>query len=237
MRNGRSGGDGGAIKTEGGLTTLKGCTIENCAANKGGGLSLVLGTVLMEEQTSFNGCEAEDGGGAIYMQAGLLELRAGFQVSQCEGGVKGGGVLQDGGKLLAVGATVVACSASSGAGGAIEGGKSYWTQCNVSECIAQTNGGAFLATGGRTFVHIDQCTLRACSAFFRGSAVACFVSRVTVMSSEMSGCNGHVRIPSDLPRMPSPSDLLRMPSPSDLPRHASAQPHMQHQSCSSLSRL
>ena len=177
---------GGAILQFGGILTITHAAFSNCSADDagiGGGNAGAIAAAgiptIIIDSTTFTGCTANEGGGAIMQIAGTLTI-SGSTFSGCTAG--GAGAILSTTNTSITHSVFTGCRATStttdGFGGAIAIGSvdnritSTISDSTFSDCTAAGgNGGALYNTGNSTLTVSGISTFSSCTAGSDGGAI------------------------------------------------------------------
>jgi len=168
---------GGAIYSEGGRLTLKGCSIGGDSsdvgntAKKGGGIYLKNVLLTMQSAVNIKHNEAATQGGGIYLEDGNLDIPAGNTIA--------GNSITAIGNSQAGGGIYVAKGNLRLSGGSISG----------NSAAANKGGGVYLKTG--TFI-MTAGEIKNCSAKFGGGVGLAGTSSFTMTGGSITGCHADV---------------------------------------------
>lgn len=181
LRNGRSGGDGGAVRCAASVLALEGAVLSGSTAGSGGGLS-AHSCELAIDDTTFVGHSAVGSGGGLELDASTGHVR-GSVVADCTA-ERGGGIYQHGGAVDIAG-TLVSGNAASGIGGGIYHDSDAALRANqVTGNRAGERGGG-IAVDQHAPV-LDGNTVSGNQSGDDGGGVYLYVSRATVTGNLVS---------------------------------------------------
>ena len=195
-------GNGGGIHIGGGNFEMAGGSVSNnTAGSEGGGLWNGSGTMYIRgvtiDNNEANGTEADNGGGGIYNDGGILRVDFGNTITNNRammGSASGGGILiAEGGRFSAVRSTISDNTASR-AGGGIEdaSGGAFRTSVRMSAINNNTvltspgNGGG-IHLGGESSMTVQRCTLTGNLAGAEGGAIWNGTGSLSIRDTEIDG--------------------------------------------------
>ena len=181
--------NGGGARSSSLTTTITDCTVINCTAKQGGGISVSNGkaaTVTYITGCDISNCSATDYGGGIYCNSYKLYINTGEDAAGAKTAIQGSGAKQGGGLwhgkndsgtiLDARNVTIEGCSATSEAGGGIyELARTISFQgVDVSNCTsAKQGGGIYVAQADASGVTLTltDCSVSDCTATLDGGGL------------------------------------------------------------------
>lgn len=181
--------------------SASGCTFTGCAATGNGGGAFFVGASgsLTATDSSFYGCTATGNGGAINCEyptsVSVDGCTFGSQESPCKAAGNGGAIyMPDGSTLLKVTNSAFSyCTATNGAGGAIESSATTNTfegtaekPLTIKNCSSGSNGGGIYIFGNVTGTTVSHVRVADCSSNLSGGGICLSVTNPTTSTATVS---------------------------------------------------